>query len=429
MSATARSTAQELARRRALLGTPYRLFYSDPVALVRGEGTWLYDANGNRYLDAYNNVPCVGHAHPTVVAAISAQAALINTHTRYLSPVTLDYAEALLATMPAELQHVMFTCSGSEANDLALQIARGWTGNAGVIITRHAYHGTTTATAAISPSLGRAALPVEVELVDPPPAQTDSTEAVDGFGRRVAAAVDRLAQRGSRPAALVTDSVFSSDGLVPAPAGFLRPAAEAIRAAGGLYIADEVQAGFGRTGRMWGFERHGVTPDIVTLGKPMGNGYPLAGLAARPELVDAFGEKARYFNTFAGTPVACAAGHAVLQVLADEQLIERAGTVGGQLLQRIAGLKAHPAVTDVRGVGLFVAVEVAAADAGPFTAAAIVDRMRDDGVLAGVTGPGSRIVKIRPPLVFGETEIEPLASALERAFDRPGDNKRPSINT
>ena len=333
-----KDSVDTLARRRDLLGTPYRLFYSEPVELVRGDGTWVFDAEGERYLDAYNNVPCVGHSHPRVVQALSRQASLLNTHTRYLSKVTLEYAERLLDTLPAELGHVMFTCSGSEANDLALQLARRWTGNAGVIVTSHAYHGTTTATAALSPSLDPTMVAIDqVELVQAPPSSTGSSEDVDAFGRRVAAAVDALVARGVHPAALIVDSVLSSDGLVPAPAGFLAGAAAAVRAAGGLYISDEVQAGFGRTGHMWGFERHGVVPDIVTMGKPMGNGYPLAGLAARADIVDAFGRERRYFNTFAGTPVACAAGLAVLDVLAEERLVERAGVVGSQLLADVGG--------------------------------------------------------------------------------------------
>ncbi len=430
MSAHARSVDEELDRRHSLLGTPYRLFYSDPVRLVRGEGTWVYDVDGVRYLDAYNNVPCVGHAHPRVVHALSEQAALINTHTRYLSAVTLDYAEQLLATLPARLGRIMFTCSGSEANDLALQIARHVTGNSGVIVTRHAYHGTTTATAAISPSLDPLAVAShEVELVDAPVRHSDSTEEVDAFGHRVGAAIDALAARGVRPAALLVDSLLSSDGLVPGPIGFLRGAADAVRSAGGLVLLDEVQAGFGRTGTMWGFERHGVDPDIVTMGKPMGNGYPLAGLAAHPELVDSFGLKARYFNTFAGTPVACAAGLAVLEVLNDERLVERAGDVGTRLLARLEGLIGLPAVRDVRGAGLFIAVEVQggprnarptdASDrdrAGTPTAADVVEHMRRHGVLAGVTGPDACVVKIRPPLAFTEAEIEPLAAALEQAL-------------
>ena len=227
----------------------------------------------------------------------------------------------------------MFTCSGSEANDLALRVARNWTGNTGIIVTAYAYHGTTTATAELSPSLDSMAAESDVvELVRAPPRWSDSLEGIDAFGQRVAGAIEALAARGHRPAALVVDSVLSSDGLVPAPAGFLRAAAAAVRDAGGLYIGDEVQAGFGRTGRMWGFARHDVVPDIVTLGKPMGNGYPLAGLAARSELVDAFGKRARYFNTFAGTQAACAAGLAVLEVLDDEDLVDHAGAVGARLL-------------------------------------------------------------------------------------------------
>lgn len=418
MSAAHETARDMVARRRELLGTPYRLFYSDPVELVRGEGVWVFDADGNRYLDAYNNVPCVGHAHPRVVEALSRQAALLNTHTRYLSGVTLDYAERLLTTFSDQFGHVMFTCSGSEANDLALRIARHWTGNTGVIVTSYAYHGTTAATAELSPSLDAMAAESNlVELVDAPPRHSDAIEEVDAFGRRVTAAIEALAARGVRPAALVIDSVLSSDGLVPLPAGFLRAAAAAVRGAGGLYIGDEVQAGFGRTGRMWGFERHDVVPDIVTMGKPMGNGYPLAGLAARPELVDSFGERARYFNTFAGSPVACAAGLAVLEVLDEEGLVERAGALGARLLERVQPLAALPSVRDVRGVGLFIAVEIATgSEPGDLTAAAVVEHMRHHGVLAGVTGPGSSVVKIRPPLAFSDAEIELLGGALEDAL-------------
>jgi 4-aminobutyrate aminotransferase-like enzyme len=421
MKLSSTDTQDTLARRRNLLGTPYRLFYSDPVELVRGEGTWVYDADGRRYLDAYNNVPCVGHAHPRVVEALSRQAGMLNTHTRYLSTVILDYAEALLASFPSELGRVMLTCTGSEANDLATRIARNVTGNTGFVVTRHAYHGTTTATAELSPSLDTLAAESDVvELVDPPERLSSSPENVDAFGQRVAAAIAALAARGVRPAALIVDSLLSSDGLIPSPAGFLRGAADAIHQAGGLFIVDEVQAGFGRTGAMWGFERHGVVPDIVTMGKPMGNGYPLAGIAARPELVDAFGKRARYFNTFAGSQVACAVGMAVLNVLEDEGLIARAAELGPSLLERLRPLVEHEVVRDVRGAGLFIALEI---EPGPEpdapTAAAVVDRMRERGVLAGVTGPGAVVVKIRPPLAFAASEADYLVDVLMTVFASP----------
>jgi 4-aminobutyrate aminotransferase-like enzyme len=273
-----------IARRQRLLGPAYRLFYANPVHVVRGEGVWLYDPEGAAYLDMYNNVASVGHCHPNVVAALSRQAAVLNTHTRYLHETILDYAGKLLGYFPQELAHVMFTCTGSEANDLALRVAKAHTGGTGVIVTQLAYHGTTAATAELSPSLGPS-MPLggHVRTVPAPDAYRGDEGDVGGaFARHVREAIGDLRARGIRPAALLVDTIFSSDGVYGDPPGFLAPAVAEIRAAGGLFIADEVQPGFGRTGgQMWGFERHGLVPDIVTLGKPMGNGHPVAGMVAR----------------------------------------------------------------------------------------------------------------------------------------------------
>ncbi|MGB8814040.1 MAG: aminotransferase class III-fold pyridoxal phosphate-dependent enzyme, partial [Paracoccaceae bacterium] len=266
-------------RRRALLGPAYRLFYANPVHLVRGSGVWLYDKDDNAYLDTYNNVASVGHCHPHVIAATARQSALLSGHTRYLHDTVLDYAEKLLATFPADLSHLMFTCTGSEANDLALRIAQAHTGGTGFIVTENAYHGVTLAVAGLSPSLGQGvALGQHVRTVPAPdPHHTGDVAAT--FTANVQAAIDDLIRHGIRPAGLIVDTIFSSDGVFSAPAGFLQGAVAAIRAAGGLFIADEVQPGFGRLGEtMWGFQRHAVTPDMVSLGKPMGNGYPVAGL-------------------------------------------------------------------------------------------------------------------------------------------------------
>ena len=277
------------------------------MQFVRGEGVWLYDPAGNAYLDAYNNVASVGHSHPHVVQAIARQAAVLNTHTRYLHETVLDYAEKLLATFPAEISQIMFTCTGSEANDLALRVARTCTGGTGFIVTETAYHGVTSALAELSPSLG---LPMakdsHARLVPAPRSAGDDTGEI--FARHVRGALDDMKKNGIRPAGLLVDTIFSSDGVFADPAGFLRPAVEAVRAAGGIFIADEVQPGFGRTGeQMWGFARHGLIPDLVTMGKPMGNGHPVAGMAARPEVLAEFGARSRYFNTFGGNPVSAAA--------------------------------------------------------------------------------------------------------------------------
>jgi 4-aminobutyrate aminotransferase-like enzyme len=404
-----------VARRAKLLGPAYRLFYSHPLHVVGAEGVWLRGADGEAYLDAYNNVACVGHCHPRIVAAIAGQAAVLNIHTRYLTDLILDYAERLLATMPAEIGHVMFTCTGSEANDLALRLARAATGRTGIIVTENAYHGVTEALAGLSPSLG---VPLSGEarsVARPDP----SDRTGDGFAAGVKAAIDDLARSGLGPAALLVDTIFSSDGVLPDPPGFLAPAAEAIREAGGLLIADEVQPGFGRTGEaFWGFSRHGLVPDIVTMGKPMGNGHPVAAMAAKPALLEAFARNIRYFNTFGGNPVSCAAGMAVLDVIESEGLVENARRVGGGLKRAIEEMRSRrQAIAGVRGVGLYLGVDVVDGDGRPSRerAAAIVDAMRARRVLISATGKDGNVLKIRPPLVFQEEHAQVLAGALEAA--------------
>jgi 4-aminobutyrate aminotransferase-like enzyme len=417
-AAPARLDAEEaalVARRARLLGPAYRLFYSHPLHIVRAEGVWLHGANGEDYLDAYNNVACVGHCHPLVVEAIAGQAAVLNTHTRYITDLVLDYAERLLATMPVEIGHVMFTCTGSEANDLALRVAKAATGGTGVIVTENAYHGVTEALAGLSPSLG-VALSGEVRSVARPDPSDGTGHA---YAARVQAAIEDLARSGLRPAALLVDTVFSSDGVFPDPAGFLALAAEAIRAAGGILIADEVQAGFGRTGEaFWGFARHGLVPDIVTMGKPMGNGHPVAAMAARPALLEAFGRNVRYFNTFGGNPVSCAAGMAVLDVIESEGLVENARRVGLHLKAALEDMRSRrEAISQVRGVGLYLGVDIVDAQGLPSRnqAAAIVEAMRERRVLISATGKDGNVLKIRPPLVFQEDHAAILADALEAA--------------
>ncbi|MBL9052499.1 MAG: aminotransferase class III-fold pyridoxal phosphate-dependent enzyme, partial [Tabrizicola sp.] len=272
-----------IARRSRLLGPAYRLFYSEPLHITRGEGVWLYDREGRAYLDTYNNVASVGHCHPRVTEALSRQSQMLATHTRYLHDGILDYADRLLELFPPALGHVMFTCTGSEANDLALRIARAATGGTGVIVTDNAYHGVTLATAEMSMSVGPAVAPGPSVFPIPAPTPANYPQGIaQGFAAAVTAACDRMEAQGIKPCVLIVDTIFSSDGVRPDPTGFLAPALGAIHARGGLFVADEVQPGFGRTGSgMWGFERHGILPDMVSLGKPMGNGYPMAGLVLR----------------------------------------------------------------------------------------------------------------------------------------------------
>ena len=397
-------------RRASLLGPAYKLFYANPVRIVRGEGVHLYDADGQAYLDAYNNVPSVGHCHPRVVEAIARQAATLNTHTRYASELILDYAERLLRLYPDGLGHVMFTCTGSEAVDLALRVARFYTGGEGVVITANAYHGVTAAAAEISPSLGPAVpLGRSVWTVAPP---TDQT-----FAHQVRAAIADMNRHGVRLAAFIADSLFSSDGIRPDPAGFLRPVVEVVHDAGGLYIADEVQPGFGRTGEaMWGFQRHGIVPDLAVMGKPMGNGMPIAGVAARPEILEEFGSKIRYFNTFGGNSVCIAAAAAVLDVIEAEGLRQNALAVGLYLRDTLEAIaKDEPRISAVRVCGLYAAADFADPATGEpdgATAIRVVNGLRDRRVLISATGPDGSSLKIRPPLPFARPHVDRLAEAL-----------------
>ena len=407
-------------RREALLGPAYRLFYAEPIHVVRGEGAWLYDADGVAYLDAYNNVPCVGHCHPRVVEALARQAATLNTHTRYLDETVLAYAERLLATFPAGIGHVMFTCTGSEANDLALRLARVVTGGAGVIVTANAYHGVTCAVAECSPSLGEHnRLGDHVRVVAAPAAARSPGEDTGAaFARAVEGALADMKAAGIKPAALLVDTIFASDGIFADPAGFLVPAVAAVRKAGGLFIADEVQPGFGRTGsHMWGFARHGVVPDLVTMGKPMGNGHPVAGMAARPELLAEFGARTRYFNTFGGNTVSCAVGLAVLDVIRDENIRENAESTGAYLMAGLRDLAAaHPLIGEVRGAGLYIGVELVrnaeTREPASDVAAVLVAAMKRRRVLLSPAGPFANVLKIRPPLVFSKDNADTFLGAM-----------------
>jgi 4-aminobutyrate aminotransferase-like enzyme len=407
-----------VARRERVLGPAYRLFYQQPVHVVRGEGVWLYDPEGEAYLDVYNNVASVGHCHPHVVQALADQAAVLNTHTRYLNETVVAYAERLTGLFPAHLSQAMFTCTGSEANDLALRIARAHTGGLGVVVTELAYHGVTQAIAELSPSLGQyVKLGAHVRTV---PAPRPGGDVGSRFAADVARAFEDLRAQGVKPSALLVDTLFSSDGVYPDPAGFLAPAVEAAHAAGAVFIADEVQAGFGRRGEaMWGFLRHGVSPDLVTLGKPMGNGHPIAGLVARPELLESFGRTSRYFNTFGGNPVSCAVGMAVLDVIEGEGLLANAAEVGGYLKAQIAALAADvPLIAEVRGAGLFLGVEFRDGDKPATEATArVVNGLRQRRVLISATGPDANILKIRPPLVFGREHADLFLTALKETLD------------
>ena len=408
-------------RRERALGPAYRLFYERPLHIVKGDGVWLYDADGKRYLDAYNNVASIGHCNAQVVDAICAQARTLNTHTRYLHESILDYSEKLLATFPAYLNHAMFTCTGSEANDLALRIAKQYTGGTGVIVTQLAYHGITDLVAAVSPSLGSGVEPGHfVRTVRAPDAYRLGAENVARvFADDVRAAIADMRANGIKPAAILFDGIFASDGVFADPAGFAKEAIALAKREGLLYIADEVQSGLGRTGsHLWGFQRHGVEPDIVTMGKPMGNGHPIAAAVMRAEVVEEFGRTARYFNTFGGNPVSCAAANAVLDFIQHERLLDNCATVGSYLKSGLEDLaKRHAGIGDVRGAGLFLGVEFAsdrsAKTADPDTTRRVVNGLRERGVLISSAGPQANILKIRPQLIFQREHADLFIDTLD----------------
>jgi 4-aminobutyrate aminotransferase-like enzyme len=416
---------KSIRRRDQSLGPGYRLFYATPVEVVRGQGVTLFDSEGNEYLDVYNNVPCVGHAHPRVVAAVHEQMQKLNTNTRYVQESILDYSEQLLSTLPAELGHVMYTCTGSEANDLAMRVAKYATGNQGVIVTSGAYHGLTAEVSSFSPSLG-VGVPQgpNVRVITPPDALRYGREGSleDHLRDQVRAAIADLHRHGVGLAAFIADSIFSSDGIFADPAGFLRPIIEEVHAAGGLYIADEVQPGFARTGEAWwGFQRHGIVPDIVTMGKPMGNGIPIAAAVFKPELLVEFGKNIRYFNTFGGNSVAIAAAQAVLDVIREESLMENSLKVGGKILTELKQMtQGLDQVAEVRGSGLFVGVDMvtdrATLTPDGDTASGIVNALRDQRILISASGAQGNVLKLRPPMPFSLGDADRLLEALDGAF-------------
>jgi 4-aminobutyrate aminotransferase-like enzyme len=398
--------------------------------MVRGEGAWLYDVTGRRYLDVYNNVPHVGHCHPHVVEAIARQAATLNTNTRYLFDEVLDYAERLGAAMPAGsgLTACMLVNSGSEAVDLAGRLAKAYTRNSGALVMEYAYHGWTEAVEALSPEFRPASQlkPHVRTLIGPDDYRGPYRRGTNDIAALYAADADRtiqsLAEGGHAPAFFIADAGLLTNGVLDAPMGWLQGVYECVREAGSLCIADEVQTGFGRQGdAMWGFELHGVTPDIVCLGKPIGNGHPLGAVVTRPEIVQALIDRNVFFSTFGGNNVSCAAGMAVLDVLEQDGLPENARVVGAHFKQGLRRLaERHDLIGDVRGRGLLVGVELVR-DRKTLEPAAtetkrVVNRMRDLGVLTATEGPHGNVLKLRPPICFTSEQADMTVAALGQAL-------------
>lgn len=411
-------------RREEVLGSGARLFYNEPVEIVRGEGVYLFDADGRRYIDMYNNVPCVGHANPHVVAAVERQQATLNVHSRYLHEGIVEFAERLISLHGPRIESVVFSCSGTEANEVALQLARAATGKRGIICSNATYHGNSEAVIALTrardhpeafPEIRTIPFPDSYRPIEP---GLDDAALAEAYLGRLRDAIDSLERNGAGVAAVIFCSIFANEGLPDIPGGFMASAAQMVRAAGGLVIADEVQAGYGRSGRWWGYQQTGFDPDVVVTGKPMGNGVPLAATAASKALVDLFRGVTHYFNTCASTPLQAAAGMAVLDVIEREGLVEASAEVGSVLkegLSERAGTRDW--IGDVRGPGLFVGVDVVTdlvtrkPDSG--RAIDVVERLKHRGFLTSNAGAYGNVVKVRPPLVLTAGQ----ASQFLQAFD------------
>ncbi len=401
-------TSDRLEQRRAgVLSPGLPLFYQEPLHLVRGDGVRLYDAQGRSYLDAYNNVVQVGHANRRVIKAVNAQMRRLNTHTRYLFDAIVGYGELLTAQLPGPLEVCFFVNSGTEANDLAWRIAKTVTDNTGVIVTDHAYHGWTDAVIAMSPE--EAIVGERAAWMDtvPPPGENDPKA-------QICRAIARLESRGHLPAALFIDSVFSSDGIFDLTSRYLTETAGAVRERGGVFVADEVQAGLGRVGkRFWGFAGDDVVPDIVTLGKPLGNGYPIGAVVTTHAIAEAFSQRGYFFSTFGGNPVAAAAASAVLRITLADDLAARAEHVGATLRDGLAGaLQARGISAEVRGPATFIGVDLGS----PELAAKLEDGLRSRGVLIGRTGSNDEVLKIRPPLIFNQHHARELLDVFSETL-------------
>ena len=417
-----------LNRRRAALGHPTPLFYDEPLHIVRGDGVWLYDDQGRRYLDAYNNVPHVGHCHPHVVQALQSQAAVLNIHTRYLHENVVRYGERLTATFDGSLSNALFVCTGTEANELALRIATHHSGASGMLVSDYSYHGNSATLAAVSTGI-RVNVPFasHARALRIPDLHRDLVDGVTPellTQRSLAeadAAIASLQEAGHGVAALLVDTLFSTEGLCRLPPGYLPGLVARVRAAGGFYIADEVQPGFGRTGdHWWGYQAHGVVPDLVTMGKPMGNGHPMGATVTRPELAHGFLNEAMFFNTFAGNPVSAAVGMAVLDVIERERLLENARLTGAYVAEQLRALAGrHACIASVRGRGLFFGLELvdlATRQPASHAARRLINDMKRRGVLVSTIGPNDNVLKMRPPMVFGRQHADLLIGTFDEAL-------------
>jgi len=414
----------DLLDRRSVLGPSLRLSYQDPLTIVRGSGTYLYDERGRRYLDCVNNVSHVGHGNRAVARAAADQMLVLNTNTRYLHPDIFRYAERLFATLPGHLDRAFLVNSGSEANELAIRLARTATGRHDMVCLDHGYHGTTSTLVDVSPykfdAPGGKGRPDWVHVLPSPDPYRVPEFGGNGAGRRYRALADGVLD-GTDPAGLIAETLPGCGGQVIPESGVLEAAYDAVRARGGLVIADEVQTGFGRTGIFWAFQRYGLDPDIVTMGKPAGNGHPLGVVVTTSAIAAAFDNGMEYFNTFGGNPVSVAIGNAVLDEMDRLNAVRHGVLLGDSLLESLKALaERHDGIGDVRGAGLYLGVELVEdrESKAPATgrARAVVEYAKDRGVLLSVDGPFANVIKIKPPMVFGTADADRLVSVLDQAL-------------
>ena len=417
------STQNIRSRRKECIGGNLSISYRTPLQIVRGYRQYLYDETGRAFLDAVNNVPHVGHSHPRVNAAAIRQMRVLNTNTRYLHRTLVEYAERLAATMPDPLGVCYFVNSGSEANDLALRLAFAHTGRRDIVVLEGAYHGHLSSLIAISPykfdGPGGTGAPPYVHLVPVPDVYRGQFRGADAGGQYARAVQSKINSVSSGIAAFICESLLGCGGQIELPQGYLKEVYARVRTAGGICIADEVQVGFGRTGSdFWGFQSQKVIPDIVVLGKPMGNGHPLAGVVTTREIAQSFDNGMEFFSTFGGNPVSCMTGMAVLDVIESENLQENARATGDFLKRVLESLKEkHPVIGDVRGKGLFLGVELVrdsrTLEPADREAEYIANRMRDRGILVSTDGPLHNVLKIKPPMVFNRSDAARLAETLD----------------
>ena len=418
-------------RRAAALAPSYYHAFAEPLHIVRGDAVWMWDTAGKRYLDCYNNVPSIGHCHPHVTSALTAQAQVLNTHTRYLHEGIVTLAERLLAKLPSSIDCAAFSCTGSEANDLALQMARRFTGAEGVAVFDHSYHGNTALTLAASPSEYPAdERPDWLCVLEPPnlfrgPYRSGDPEAGPKYLALAVQAMDALEARGQRLACIMVDASWDANGPLVAPPGYVAALCQEARKRGGLVICDEVQAGYCRMGaHWWGFEDYGITPDIVTCGKPMGAGHPVAATLARRDVAQALADSSVYFNTFGGNPVSAAVANAVIDVIENEGLLANAARTGAYFRAALETLQMSlPVIGAVQGAGLFYGLDMIsdAETRAPLSRADMArlgNLIADEGVITGTSGAMGQTLKLRPPLTFGPEHVDITIAAIDRALAR-----------